>query len=96
MKTSWISLPCIVVALLVLVKQLPTARAAAGSAAPAPQFQQAAQEGKGCAVPKSWGPLKGVADRAMAFEDSTGTIRVVDVGPCMRGETQLIVKITRP
>jgi hypothetical protein len=60
------------------------------------QFQRAPQEGKGCAVPKAWGQLKGVADRAIAFEDSAGTIRVLDVGPCMRGQTQLIVKITRP
>jgi hypothetical protein len=56
---------------------------------------QVAQEGKGCSAPKQWGPLKGVADRAVAFEDSAGTIRVLDLGPCMRGETQLIVKIYR-
>jgi hypothetical protein len=56
---------------------------------------QTAQEGKGCSAPKEWGQLKGVADRAVAFEDSSGTIRVLDVGPCMRGETQLIVKINR-
>jgi hypothetical protein len=56
---------------------------------------QVAQEGKGCSAPKEWGQLKGVADRAVAFEDSSGTIRVLDLGPCMRGETQLIVKINR-
>jgi hypothetical protein len=56
---------------------------------------QVAQEGKGCSAPKQWGPLKGVANRAVAFEDSAGTIRVLDLGPCMRGETQLIVKIYR-
>jgi hypothetical protein len=61
-------------------------------AAPAPQV---AQEGKGCSAPKEWGQLKGVADRAVAFEDSAGSIRVLDLGPCMRGETQLIVKIDR-
>jgi hypothetical protein len=55
-----------------------------------------AQEGKGCSAPKEWGALKGVADRAVAFEDSSGTIRVLDLGPCMRGETQLIAKISRP
>lgn len=55
-----------------------------------------AEEGKGCSVPKEWGQLKGVADRGVAFEDSSGNIRVVDLGPCMRGETQLIVKINRP
>jgi hypothetical protein len=58
--------------------------------------QRVAQEGKGCSVPKEWGQLKGVADRAVAFEDSSGSIRVLDLGPCMRGETQLIVKINRP
>jgi hypothetical protein len=56
---------------------------------------QVVQEGKGCSAPKEWGQLKGVADRAVAFEDSSGTIRVLDLGPCMRGETQLIVKINR-
>lgn len=61
-----------------------------------PQFQRAPQEGEGCTAPKAWGQLKGVADRAIAFEDSAGTIRVLDVGPCMRGQTQLIVEITRP
>jgi hypothetical protein len=30
------------------------------------------------------------------FEDPSGSIRVLDLGPCMRGETQLIVKIDRP
>jgi hypothetical protein len=53
-------------------------------------------EGKSCSVPKEWGQLKGVADRSIAFEDSSGNIRVLDLGPCMRGETQLIVKISRP
>jgi hypothetical protein len=57
---------------------------------------QSAQEGKGCSAPKKWGLLKGVADRAVAFEDSFGIIRVLDLGPCMRGETQLIVTINRP
>lgn len=60
-----------------------------------PQFQQTPLEGKGCTVPKAWGQLKGVADRAIAFEDSAGTIRVLDTGPCMRGETRLIVAINR-
>jgi hypothetical protein len=58
--------------------------------------QSVAHEGKGCSVPKEWGQLKGVADRSVAFEDSSGSIRVLDLGPCMRGETQLIVKINRP
>jgi hypothetical protein len=58
--------------------------------------QRAAQEGKGCSAPKEWGQLKGVADRAVAFEDSSGNIRVLDLGPCMRGETELIVTINRP
>jgi hypothetical protein len=58
--------------------------------------QRAAEEGKGCSAPKQWGELKGVADRSVAFEDSSGNIRVLDLGPCMRGETQLIVKINRP
>jgi hypothetical protein len=62
----------------------------------AAQSWQTPQEGKGCSAPKDWGQLKGVADRSIAFEDSSGTIRVLDIGPCMRGETQLIVKITRP
>jgi hypothetical protein len=58
--------------------------------------QRVAQEGKGCSAPKEWGQLKGVADRAVAFEDSAGNIRVLDLGPCMRGETELIVTINRP
>jgi hypothetical protein len=78
---------------LLAVKHLLNLRAALG--APLPPFQQSLQEGKGCSAPTSWGELKGVADRAIAFEDSSGTIRVLDTGPCMRGETQLIVKITR-
>jgi len=57
--------------------------------------QAVAQEGKGCSVPKEWGQLKGVADRSVAFEDPSGNIRILDLGPCMRGETQLIVKISR-
>jgi hypothetical protein len=84
-----------------LVRQtvVPRAARAAGAAMPASsvsQFQHVPQEGKGCAVPKSWGQLKGVADRSIAFEDSSGTIRVVDIGPCERGETRLIVRISRP
>lgn len=66
------------------------------STALAASLQQSAAEGKGCSVPKQWGQLKGVADRSVAFEDSSGNIRVLDLGPCMRGETQLIVKINRP
>lgn len=58
--------------------------------------QVVAHEGKGCSVPKDWGQLKGVADRSVAFEDPSGSIRILDLGPCMRGETQMIVKITRP
>lgn len=57
--------------------------------------QQVAQEGKGCSVPKEWGQLKGVADKSVAFEDQSGNIRVLDLGPCMRGETRLIVTIKR-
>jgi hypothetical protein len=68
----------------------------AGSTAWAANPQRAAEEGKGCSAPKEWGLLKGVADRSVAFEDSSGNIRVLDLGPCMRGETQLIVKINRP
>jgi hypothetical protein len=67
-----------------------------GSQAWAASPQRATQEGKGCSAPKEWGQLKGVADRAVAFEDSSGNIRVLDLGPCMRGETQLIVTINRP
>lgn len=54
-----------------------------------------AQEGKGCSTPKEWGQMKGVSDRAIAFEDPSGTIRVLDLGPCMRGQTELIAKINR-
>jgi len=68
----------------------------AGPKAMAEIPQPTAQEGKGCSAPREWGQLKGVADRAVAFEDSSGNIRVLDLGPCMRGETQLIVKINRP
>lgn len=62
----------------------------------AASLQQTAAEGKGCSVPKQWGQLKGVADRTVAFEDSSGNIRVLDLGPCMRGETRLVVEINRP
>lgn len=61
----------------------------------AAQSQPTPQEGTGCSAPKEWGPVKGVADRNVAFEDSNGTLRILDLGPCMRGETQLIVKIDR-
>jgi hypothetical protein len=54
------------------------------------------EEGKGRTVPKERGLLKGVADRSVAFEDASRSMRVVDPGPCRRGETQLIVKINRP
>jgi hypothetical protein len=67
-----------------------------GSKAWADSSPAVAQEGKGCSVPKEWGQLKGVADRSVAFEDPSGSIRILDLGPCMRGETQLIVKISRP
>lgn len=65
-------------------------------AASTPPAERPAQEGKGCSAPKEWGQLKGVADRTVAFEDSAGSIRVLDLGPCMRGETQLVVTINRP
>lgn len=85
--------------MLVIAAAVVAGRHAANSqialAAPLPRVEQVRQEGKGCDVPKSWGELKGVADRAIAFQDSSGTIRVLDAGPCMRGETQLIVKIMR-
>lgn len=64
-------------------------------AAPAPKSLQTPNEGKGCVAPKSWGELKGVSDRVIAFQDSSGTLRILDTGPCMRGETELIVTITR-
>jgi hypothetical protein len=67
-----------------------------GSRAWAATSLPTAQEGKGCSAPKEWGQLKGVADRAVAFEDSSGNIRVLDLGPCMRGQTELIVTINRP
>ncbi len=83
------------IAVLGLVVAVPERSRLQAAVAP-PQFQQAPQEGKGCSVPKAWGPVKGVGDRSIAFEDSAGTIRVVDIGPCMRGQTQLIVVISRP
>jgi hypothetical protein len=66
------------------------------SRALAAALPQAGAEGKGCSAPQRWGPLKGVADRSVAFEDSQGNIRILDLGPCMRGETRLIVEINRP
>ena len=76
---------------LVLVSATTIRLGSKASAAPA----QAAQEGKGCSAPKEWGQLKGVADRSIAFEDSSGTIRILDLGPCFRGHTRLIVTIRR-
>jgi hypothetical protein len=78
--------------LLVLGSVTGTRLGSMASAAP----PQAAEEGKGCSAPKAWGQVKGVSDRSIAFQDSSGTIRVLDLGPCMRGQTQLIVKISRP
>jgi hypothetical protein len=70
-------------------------RSNAHAATPWANPDQTPSEGKGCTAPRSWGKLNGVSDRAIAFEDSEGTIRVLDTGPCMRGETQLIVRIER-
>ncbi len=83
----------VLIALVALVLFLTIKIDSKAWAAPA---ERAAQEGKGCSAPKEWGELKGVADRSVAFEDSSGSIRVLDLGPCMRGETQLIVTINRP
>jgi hypothetical protein len=82
----------VVTALLVSASIAIFQTAKASAASP----QAVMREGKGCSVPKEWGQLKGVADRSVAFEDPSGNIRIVDLGPCMRGETQIIVKITRP
>jgi len=96
MKKTLVVLALSIAVLFALLRQSFIARAAAAPPRSASQFEHAPQEGKGCTVPKSWGQLKGVADRTVAFEDSSGAIRVVDLGPCMRGETQLVVKINRP
>jgi hypothetical protein len=88
MKKSLIVL--MLVALAFLIGTIQSRRMWAAQSGPTPQ------EGKGCGAPKEWGPVKGVADRNVAFEDSNGTLRILDLGPCMRGETQLIVKINRP
>jgi hypothetical protein len=96
MKKTLIVLALSIAVLSALIRQSFVAWAAAPPPRSAPRFEHVPQEGKGCTVPKSWGQLKGVADRTVAFEDSSGAIRVVDLGPCMRGETQLVVKISRP
>jgi hypothetical protein len=90
MKKSFIAISLMVggLVLLMMVKQTRCTLAA--------RLPQAPEEGKGCSAPKEWGQVKGVADRGVAFEDSSGTLRILDLGPCMRGETQLIVKINRP
>jgi hypothetical protein len=31
-----------------------------------------------CDVPRSWGQYRGAANGALAFEDSSGTVRIVD------------------
>jgi hypothetical protein len=80
------------IAVLLVLFSIGIVLASKASASP----QTVAHEGKGCSAPKEWGQLKGVADRSVAFEDPAGNIRILDLGPCMRGETQLIVKITRP
>lgn len=85
-----------ILVLIALTVLTPSLAPKAGSTAWAAMPQRAADEGKGCSVPKEWGRLQGVADRSMAFEDASGNIRVLDLGPCMRGQTQLIVKINRP
>jgi hypothetical protein len=96
MKKSLVLLAFMALASVTLLKHSPAVGAAATRTRSASQFQQVPQEGKGCGAPKSWGQLKGVADRSIAFEDATGTIRVLDLGPCMRGQTQLIAVINRP
>jgi hypothetical protein len=93
MKKTLVLVTLFSLAFVLAVRQPSKVQAAAASAVP--QFHSP-QEGKGCSAPKEWGQLRGVSDRVIAFEDSEGTIRVLDTGPCMRGETQLIVKITRP
>jgi hypothetical protein len=92
MKKIVVLLTLFVLAFILAIRRPSNAQAALIHAL---QFQNAPEEGKGCSVPKAWGQLKGVADRGIAFEDSAGTIRVLDIGPCMRGQTQLIVKVNR-
>ena len=75
----------------VSIANLPASKARAAASS-----QAVAHEGKGCSAPKEWGQLKSVADRSVAFEDPSGNIRILDLGPYMRGETQIIVKISRP
>jgi hypothetical protein len=88
MKKTLVSLTLFVLVFVFAVALRQPSKAQTSAATP--------KEGKGCAVPKEWGQLRGVSDRVIAFEDSLGTIRVLDVGPCMRGQTQLVVRIDRP
>jgi hypothetical protein len=93
LKETFMKVTLIVFALLVFLSISPIReRPKVLAASPQPSVA----EGKGCSVPKQWGQLKGVADRTVAFEDPSGNIRILDLGPCMRGETRLVVQINRP
>lgn len=46
----------------------------------ASQARPAYAQVKQTTIPKSWGPCKGAVGGALIFEDSAGTIRLVDAG----------------
>jgi hypothetical protein len=48
-----------------------------------------------CTVLKSWGRVAGVTTEAVLFEDTAGTIRVVQFSECMAGRVHAMVEIRR-
>ena len=46
-----------------------------------------AQTGRQRAIPKDWGTLKGSVGLSLIFEDSNGTIRVVNIDPRIAQDT---------
>lgn len=53
----------------------------------ASQARPAYAQAKQATIPKSWGPCKGAVGGALIFEDSAGTVRLVDAG---RGNLEVI------
>jgi hypothetical protein len=59
-----------------------------------PKPPQAAEANGACAVPKAWGAFKG-GGLTLNFEDSAGTIRVVDGLKCKQGRLYVVAEARR-
>ncbi len=49
----------------------------------------------GCTVPKAWGTFKGNFVTGIAFEDSSGTVRIIDALDCKNRKTNVELEINR-